>query len=132
MYWSLGTYEKQITERKRELDLTDEDLRNLFGNLDTIVLLHRAIYAELERSPSSPAVVFINNSKYFKLYQQYVKSFHLSLDTLNQHSDNTKLFQFLNELANSPVSDRFSCLSWPRMILKGNHRPPGSWTFLRF
>jgi len=88
---------KPLKAQASTLNVTDEDIRYMFGNMEAIIILHIEILKDLKRNDGDPGWVYAKYADYLKMYTQYCNGYEKGIATLNSLRDNYEFNRFLDD-----------------------------------
>eukprot|EP01098_Paradermamoeba_levis_P003190 TRINITY_DN1484_c0_g9_i1.p1 TRINITY_DN1484_c0_g9~~TRINITY_DN1484_c0_g9_i1.p1 ORF type:complete len:304 (+),score=81.93 TRINITY_DN1484_c0_g9_i1:213-1124(+) len=98
--------------------ITTVEIRKIFSDIEVIININHELLRELEpriqnwSSTQCLGDVFLNMSKFLKVYTQYVNNYNIALATINECKQNTKFWKFLQECEQNPEIHRTAITSF--------------------
>jgi RhoGEF domain len=100
----VSKFKKKLGDSPSSYKLQDQDVTDLFSNVESIVDLHQPLLKDLEKNTphGDIASVFLQYAPFLKMYSVYVSKYDRAIAVMGKHSSNKKFHSFLNKQRSDP------------------------------
>ena len=93
-------YVKQLKEKQSQLNISDQDIKNIFGNVESIYGLHSQLFEMAQVKPLCE--VFCTFGPFFKIYSDFINGYDNSVKCLKELQKSNKSFRLFIQSSTGP------------------------------